>query len=428
MLVCTAASAFITVPSWVAIRPAAAQTFPKRKNIDSLTAIELDDYKYAVGILKQRSSTDPTRQEGYIYQASLHNRVRVHADGSVGACEHGSEQFFPWHRPHLAGFEKLLRDSDPPRTANVTIPYWDWTKAPSGRMVAAAFEDQTSPLFNSGRRNSGDPPMWDGDDIRDMVREPQWDLFAGRPKGPNSSYGAFEQSPHNTMHPAIGSTMANPSTAANDPIYWSFHAYIDLVWARWQRLHRQIFACGSCKLWLEPNSYTVDQMATTRDWNYEYDYDFEQDGPPVVAAAGGGTSAPLPFVESTNRSATADLVVSPNDKRQILKIQKVLPLADASYRIQVYVHPADVKPESLTEQQRQQYLVRTVTIWMSAGHHPEASDVLVDLTRALAQPGNNRRVSVVIEGVPSGDAAPSPLTQPLPALQGLLRGLAVEEH
>jgi hypothetical protein len=429
VVVGTVSSTLIAAALRLGCDSAVAQPIPKRKNIDALTPTELDNYKHAVGILKQRSSADPTRQDGYVYQAALHNKPRMHPDGSVGACEHGSEQFFPWHRPHLAGFEKLLRDSDPPNTANVTLPYWDWTKPPSGRMVPAAFEDQASPLFNSGRRTSGTPPMWDGNDILDMVREPQWDLFAGRPKGPDASYGAFEQSPHNSMHPSIGSTMANPSTAANDPIYWSFHAYIDLVWARWQRLHQQTFACGSCRVWLEPNSYTVDQMVTTKDWNYEYDYDFSPDGPPLAVAAAAPSSTPLALTQTTDRSATAALNTAPNDKRKILKIEKVVPPSDSSYRILVYVHPADVQLAGLTEDQRRQYLVRTITIWQSSGHHPEASDVLVDLTRALAPPAANRVVSIFTDRVPSADATPTPLTEaPLPKIQSLFRGLAVEER
>lgn len=430
ILVGTAVSSLVGIAPRLGIAPAMAQALPKRKNIDALSPPELDNYKHAVGILKQRSSADPSRQDGYVYQAALHNKPRRHPDGSVGACEHGSEQFFPWHRPHLAGFQKLLRESDPPRTADITVPYWDWTKPPSGRMVAAAFEDQTSPLFNSGRRTAGDPPMWDGNDILDMVREPSWELFAGRPKGPNASYGVFEDGPHNTMHPSIGSTMANPSTAANDPIYWSFHAYVDLVWARWQRLHKQTFACGNCTVWLEPNKYMVDEKITTQDWGYEYDYDFGPDGPPVVLVAQAGSSTPLPLSESGDRSAAAPLNVAPSDKRKLLKIEKVVPLAEGSYRIHVYVHPADVKLTSLPAEQRRPYLVRTVTIWQSAGHHPEASDVLVDLTRALAKSDAKQVVSVVTEGVPTGDTTTAePFSEaPLPKVQSLFKGLAIEEH
>jgi tyrosinase len=425
-------AAFSVVPAF-GIGTANAQSVPKRKNIDALSSTELDNYKHAFDLVKQRSVGNPTRKDGLVYQASLHNKVRAHADpdNPAGACEHGSELFFPWHRAHLSGFEKLLQASDPARTANVTIPYWDWTQKPTGNLFPTAFEDQSSPLFNNGRRKTGDPPMWDPEDIRGMVKEPAWDLFAGRPRIPDSSYGAFEQSPHNSMHPMIGSTMANPSTAANDPIYWSFHAYVDLVWARWQRLHPQIFGCGTCKLWLEPSVFATNEKVTTKDWNYEYDYDFSPDGPAVIAVAGAGSSNPLPMlVAPGDRSASAALNVAPTPARKLLKIEKVLPLADATYRIRVYVHPADLKVAGLSEEQRRQYLVRSITIWQSGGHHPDASDVYVDLTAALAKPDGNPVVSVLTDTAPTGDAGANQpmLDAALPKVQGLFRGLAIEER
>jgi hypothetical protein len=56
----------------------------------------------------------------------------------IGASLSSAFPLIPWHRARLAGFEKLLRDSDPPRTANVTIPYWDWTKPASGKMTTSS--------------------------------------------------------------------------------------------------------------------------------------------------------------------------------------------------------------------------------------------------------------------------------------------------
>ena len=91
------------------------------KNIDNLSAAELSDYVHALGIVKARR---PSRRDSYAFFAALHN------NNSVGPCEHARDTFLPWHRLHLLAFEDVLRASDPPRTANVTIPYW--------RLVAAA--------------------------------------------------------------------------------------------------------------------------------------------------------------------------------------------------------------------------------------------------------------------------------------------------
>src|SRR5262245_16842096 len=161
-------------------RSVAAQATFKRKNIDALTNEELENYKHAIRITMDRSRTDPSRKDGYRWQADLHNDPgRVRPDNSVGPCEHASEKFLPWHRSHLVGFERILRASDPPRTANIAIPYWDWTKPPSGRRLPKAFEDTTSPLFNPGRANNNPAVIWpsqpnDTIDVPTIVKEPDW--------------------------------------------------------------------------------------------------------------------------------------------------------------------------------------------------------------------------------------------------------------
>src|SRR5882724_7013175 len=131
----------VSLPTFLTSSPALAAA-PLRKNIDSLSADELNNYKHAVKILMDRSAATPAVNEGYAWQAVLHNDFdRTRPDGEPGGCEHRSERFFPWHRAHLAGFEKILRATDPARTANVTIPYWDWTKPASGVRFPKALED-----------------------------------------------------------------------------------------------------------------------------------------------------------------------------------------------------------------------------------------------------------------------------------------------
>src|SRR5215211_7729046 len=99
VLVGMALSGIIGAAPLLRAAPMMEQPLPKRKNIDALTPTELDNYKHAVDILRQRSKANPMTDDGYVYQANLHNKPRKHPDSSVGACEHGSEQFFPWHRP-----------------------------------------------------------------------------------------------------------------------------------------------------------------------------------------------------------------------------------------------------------------------------------------------------------------------------------------
>ncbi|MBL4671242.1 MAG: tyrosinase family protein [Arenicella sp.] len=44
---------------------------------------------------------------------------RMHAN----SCQHGWEQFLPWHRLYLYFFEQMLQDFD----EHITIPYWAWS-------------------------------------------------------------------------------------------------------------------------------------------------------------------------------------------------------------------------------------------------------------------------------------------------------------
>jgi Common central domain of tyrosinase len=203
-----------------------------RRDIDTLSEEELGDYIHALDVLRRRSAENPDDVTGYDFQAALHN------DGAVGPCEHGNDRFFPWHRAHLHYFELLLQGADPPRTANVTIPYWDWIHPQEGRKFPLAFD--LPGLFSDGR-NPDTKVGLPSDTLEIVTGERSWPEFGGYPEngptsGPKGNFGRLERGPHNIMHNTfIDGRMGNPATAAEDPIYFSFHAFIDLLWFEWQR-------------------------------------------------------------------------------------------------------------------------------------------------------------------------------------------------
>lgn len=448
-----AATALLSVSSFV-VGSTARAAVPLRKNVDSLSRDELDNYKHAVGILIQRGLANPAAKDGYIWQANLHNDFeRERPDGTYGACEHRSELFFPWHRAHLAGFEFLLRATDPPRTSNVTIPYWDWTKPASGIRFPKAFEDTTSPLFHSGRYlTQDDVPedgvilrmiQWDAEDVRTrIVQESNWFLFAGHPVGStDEGPGTLERTAHNTIHPSIGRTMGNPFTASEDPIYWSFHAYIDLVWARWQRVHvspthPQFFSTPDAKIWVEPFVPLVKHMAQTdmlpAGYQYGYDYDFSIDtASPIVASGPVTNRTVLTVIKAGERLTQSAPIRLQSPKRKLLQVRNAVVIRDVTYALSVYVHPPSVDMATFDPRERRRFLADAAAIWMSGGHVHRPTTVLFDLTKAIDSFGGGEfSISIVIDVLPLGrDAAVrATANTKLTAAGPLWRSLVLEER
>ncbi len=421
------AAVSLSLPALLTASPARAAN-PLRKNIDDLSAQELDNYKLAVKILMDRGIAAPSNKEGYAWQAVLHNDFdRIRADGEPGGCEHRSERFFPWHRAHLAGFEKLLRAADP-RTVDVSIPYWDWTKPASGVRFPKAFEDTTSPLFHSGRfhKESDVPPdplllrtiVWSAADVRDnMVRQSDWPTIAGGAFGSDDEGpGKLERGPHNKIHQSIGQTMGEPSLASRDPIYWSFHACIDLTWARWQRLHTdathaQPFSEPQTKIFVEPFIPAIGDMAQTgtmpAGFQYDYSYDFASDATPIpVAAQAQINRKPVAMAQSDSIARSGPLQVQPSG-RKLLKAVGVAVLKDTTYDIDVYVHPPSVNVATLSADEKKKYLADSATIWKSGGHSHRPSAVFFDITKAVAPFGSGDFTITVVSGALSSSLSPS---------------------
>lgn len=282
-----------------------------RKNIDALTQEEMANYLHALQIVTNR---DPMSVGSYAYFAALHNDVEV------GPCEHESETFLPWHRAHLHDFESELRAADPPRTANVTIPYWNWSEAPSGSRYPIAFENEvllkrpdrkTTPICKAAANANCDRLAYPWSDLdADVLSVKSWSSPTEANFGSFSlnqamecrerqdgGYGVLEQPPHNTMHFAyIGGLMANPGTAAEDPIFWSYHAFIDLLWWNWQqRRDHKVDSCLDCKLC--GLNWTVRRVVSSEaQLNVTYDF-VPPAAPPVALMAENALPAPLASVD-----------------------------------------------------------------------------------------------------------------------------------
>ncbi len=403
----------------------------KRKDINSLSAAELDAYLHALNILRRRSQTNPDDKTGYDYQARLHN------DMEVGPCEHGNDLFFPWHRCHLYHFEKLLQASDPPVTSNVTIPYWDWSRVdPNGGRYPAAFSrpELVAPRFPTGA------PL-ETDTLQIVKDKRDWNEFAGWPRGtPGHDYGAFEDGPHNYTHgDYIGGLMGNPETAAEDPIYFSFHCFIDLLWAEWSRRNPDkpiTSAEALLRGFADQSLNRVKHFGRTQELGYEYEYnaalaaDLAELSPAPAALQPFAAPTASPLFEGsigreflTKASASFALPSVQPAKRLVAVLNSLSITKVASFTLRAYLHPRSTPVDDKT------HYVGYASIWKAhahAGHHghgghgaqhPTSAAIRLDITdvyrRLVAAQASDLVLTLKFHAapLPSGEPAPvEPLT------------------
>jgi hypothetical protein len=155
-----------------------------RKNIDELTQGELETYEHAVRLLSEGAASPS-------FHPLAHPALRQAASASPA---NGT----PWDRHHLEAIEAQLRATDPARTAEVSVPYWNFTRPASGRAYPLAFERAGSPLF-----------------------------------------------------------VGHQSAPRLDAVFWSYHAYIATVWAQWAQDHTPLEPGVAVHLWIGPNTVEI---------------------------------------------------------------------------------------------------------------------------------------------------------------------------
>ncbi|SEG47067.1 tyrosinase [Actinacidiphila yanglinensis] len=236
-----------------------------RKNQRNLTSAQRSRFVQAVLKLKQSG--------GYDKYVKLHTQYFT-ADGETGLrVAHMAPTFFPWHRQFLLVFEHELQMIDP----DVTIPYWDWTadrsptsalwdadfmggngRSSDGQVTTGPFAYQTGnwPITygvtreNYLTRNMGRPDrpivLPTAAELNDALETATYDTApwnsAPSTKGLRNTMEGWTVSDteggylHNRVHQWVGGHMIGGSSP-NDPVFWLHHAFIDLIWTRWQRKH-----------------------------------------------------------------------------------------------------------------------------------------------------------------------------------------------
>lgn len=470
----------------LAAAPAAAQDAPRpihyRKNIDDLTPAELDAFKHAVAELKLKSERNIYDRSGFLWQAWVHNCTSVRApadrqtalpagtlqqvladptmnscdvrsfaklgsgayhDEYPGECEHQKNTFLQWHRAQLYYYEQALRAADPngergPATRDVALPYWNFTRKPSGVRYPQAFEDQNSPLFDSTRFTARlDSAMATASPylLAYQIYYMDWPEFGGDEDGSNGG-GALETRIHNHMHAFyIGGNMADNVTAGMDPLFYVFHNFLDYSFEKWLEEHGDAGITGSGRSnrmraeqdaglpkplgWTPPvtaprdDSYTpnmgrADLYFDTIKQGYRYQppyggefvyrdvlqtlidrhqgagFVFGNNAKSLFAAllsdeAADGTIGKPHLVVNAPYTIPRQPLRKPN--KLYLKVLRAHAAQDYSFQLDVYLHPASVKPKLNDQRFRDRYLVTTTSHW-ALSNHPQhhGSCIAVEVT------------------------------------------------
>ncbi|HEY5048025.1 MAG TPA: tyrosinase family protein [Rhizomicrobium sp.] len=220
-----------------------------RQSIAVLTSSQIASLRHGIQVMMGRPNFDVT---SYSFQANIHatydSPFWSNQKESWNQCQHGSYYFFSWHRMYLYFFDRILRAAagDP----KLVLPYWNWTD-PAQRTLPVAFRipaNVGNPLYIAppGRPALLDAGMQLGSSAVEYKTEfanvafdspaGTVDSFGGQIASPtqfNSPHGAYESQPHDIVHTALGGLMADPGTAAQDPVFWLHHANVDRMWNTW---------------------------------------------------------------------------------------------------------------------------------------------------------------------------------------------------
>ncbi|MFZ6640159.1 tyrosinase family protein [Undibacterium sp. TC4M20W] len=491
---------------------AAPREVKYRKNIDELSAEELAAFEHAVKMMKVKSAKNIYDRTGFLWQAWVHNctsvavndkrqyalasgdnkqlyevingqlnmgndindtmanpfntcsfETQVKGAGNViyenpGMCEHRKDTFFQWHRAEFYFYEKALQDADPeglsgPSTKNVTVPYWNFTKPPTGSRYPKAFEDAASPLWFKHRLQNpaGSKPAMPSYTspylMGYLIYKQDWQSFGGYPLGGAGNSGSFESQIHDTMHDEyVHGYLRNPATAGLDPLFYSFHAFIDYALEKWIEEHGSETITGGnwfmrgeqdARLQLpvgfeegigkkrEPFSNYSKNMGRA-----ELYYDTKKQGFAYQSGAFGefvpksqidaivakhnlpgatlGDNPQSLFSELMSYGAHGPVarpnaivqgkvkIQSLDGSKALIDIVRDAGSDDYSYQVDVYFHPQDVAADVGNKDFRMRYLVLSASYWALSGHHHHHDDagssVPLRLTQDISKDINNLRL------------------------------------
>ncbi|XP_052248138.1 tyrosinase-like protein [Dreissena polymorpha] len=161
--------------------------------------------------------------------------------GIVTTSAHRGPNFLGWHRVYLALFEEAIRRIN----RQVSLPYWDTTLDfdmvnpattivfssaffgnGDGRVTTGPFANWETPIGRLTRNIAGGSTLFTKANIRSILTRCRTREITVPTALPQFNFESF----HNGPHVWVGGQMSGTNTAAHDPVFFLFHAFIDYVW------------------------------------------------------------------------------------------------------------------------------------------------------------------------------------------------------
>lgn len=434
---------------------------PLRRRIQPGNAASDDAVEwYRRGVLAMKGLPAGDRRN-WISQADIHRNF----------CPHSSWMFFPWHRSYLFYLEQICRDQGG-APDSWALPYWHWSL---DRALPAQFWVPGSALLDNTRvitsASLADINVVGPSEMETILQEDNFLIFGGNNTG---SSGTLSQGPHGYIHAGfVRGNMRTTGPAAQDPIFYAHHSFIDYCWNHWnldrgfdntndpawQNVHFTEFADKTgvlvdssviATLLMPLLSYRYEDspmgtlpapkplmMADKKAFEkakkvIEAGADVKLDFRQKMEVANGVQLSPQRgmSLKTDLRPAQLDRVLGASaDERLLLTLRDIEMPSGSDAFIRVFVNAPNAGPSTSTDDP---HFAGSFFIFQDGEgnkNHKKGQSNVVDLTKTVRELSKNGLLaasdplSVSLVAVPIGDAQTPPLTAPL-ALRNVEIGLS----